>query len=74
MARATSSTVAILYRGMFEAALFVKSLYSYSDIPVYLYIFDSIVAGETAFIRIPIGASSSAEHLVSISKPALVMQ
>lgn len=74
MALATSSTVAILYRGMLFAALFLNYWYSNSDMPVYLYRLVSIVVGATALTLIPRGASSSAEHFVSISKPALVMQ
>ena len=45
MALATSSTVAILYRGMLEAALLLNYWYSASLMPVYLYRFVSMVVG-----------------------------
>ena len=73
-ALATSSTYPILWRGILLAALFLKSWYSPSVIPVYLYKFVSKVAGDTAFTLIPKGANSKALDLVSISSPALVIQ
>lgn len=74
IALATSSTLAILCNGILFAALFLNYWYSASVIPVYLYKFVSIVVGETALTLIPRGASSNADDLVSISRPAFVMQ
>lgn len=42
--------------------------------PVYLYKLVSIIEGLTAFTLMPKGANSNADVLVSISRPAFVIQ
>lgn len=88
MALATSSTVAILWNGILAAALFLSLSQSGSFIPVNLYMLVSVMAGHTAFTRMPRGANSRADDFcqhfymergqirkrMNVPRPAFVIQ
>ena len=74
IAFATSSSFAILYRGIFAAARFFSDSFSYSVRPAYLYRLVSTIHGATAFTLTPYGANSKADAFVSISIPAFDKQ